>query len=880
LSTNLLAASAKNRRTRGLEAAALLCGLLACSNLPEIEAGVCGNAVVEDGEDCDTFATLVTETHETAVKGGSCRSRGAQHECRFDCTELGDGSRPACPSGWGCDSQGICRAAADGFVESEPFDGNPASWLGVTDFDGDGREDLLSLSLTDKLRFGNFSLHYFDVGGRVERHTFPRSGGRPVTHDLDGDGASDLTFSNGSIGLLPGRKDRAWVPATFSSYQVPGARLRSANVRNERVDFGTALVAITAFPGENGRLENGVYITRAGSPFFESIYSFDEPVESLLGGAVNADLSEGTESPCRELVLAFQGQTYARVLDVCSPADNLYGAVWRGRASERRIELPAGAQLDAPPLAADLDGNGHLDLLLGASGKLFASYGDGSELQGQAAPFDLPFVIDVGTFAETLRPIAAGDFTADGIADFVLPDKLLSSRQLPNGANVYEQSQVNYGAPWTVARIADVNANGLPDAIAASNLESGIAFFNGTREPYQIGSVIATDGPVSHLAVDDFDGDLVNDVAFTRQRPASSGSTDLVIAFGELSGAPKSVVQVAQVRADVEEIVPFHEIAIGSMLMNWSSGSGKNVQAEATLLQGSSDRLPFAPRALVSFGYDGNLSQASALTLAVGALTKKGQNDGLALGLEVYPDEHGEPQVRLQFWLLEDMGVTDVPPRRVSPKAFPPERRPAVLEGAETTISTATVAGDFDGDGRDESVWVMPEGDDAGCVLAHYVVDAAGPTITETHALHFTEPCPAPAVETADLDRDGALDLLLSIGDESVAPRQLQLLWNDGAGRFSVDNRTLVDLPGSVRGFHAYAGRSLDDPARLAVVTDLALYRVTTPLGAARRYESVTELLPLLDGLSVVVTDHNGDDLPDMVASDQRGIFLLEAQLK
>jgi hypothetical protein len=30
----------------------------------------------------------------------------------------------------------------------------------------------------------------------------------------------------------------------------------------------------------------------------------------------------------------------------------------------------------------------------------------------------------------------------------------------------------------------------------------------------------------------------------------------------------------------------------------------------------------------------------------------------------------------------------------------------------------------------------------------------------------------------------------------------------------------------------------------------------------------------------VVVTDHNGDDLPDMVASDQRGLFLLEAQLK
>jgi hypothetical protein len=856
---------------RALEVAALLFGLGACSNLPEIEAGVCGNAVVEGDEDCDTFATLVTETSAALVPGGSCRPRGNDHECRFDCRERSDGTRPACPSGWGCHAEGICREAAGGFVEGEPFDTSPASWLGLTDFDADGRQDLLSLSLTDKLRFGNLALHYFDAGGRVERRAFPRAGSRPEVRDLDGDGADDLIFSNGWIGLLPGRKDRAWVPSTFSSYQVPGARLRSASVRDQRVDMGLPLVTITAFDGENG-----VYITRATSPFFESVYPFDEPVESLLGGAVNADLFEGPDSPCRELVLAFQGASSARVLDVCSAADNLYGAVWRDQASERRVELPHGARLDAPSLVADLDGDGHLDLLLGASGALFVSYGDGSELQAQAAPLELKFVLENDIFSETSRPLAAGDFTADGIADFVFPDKLLSSRQLASGASVYEQSQVNLGAPWTVARIADVNANGLPDVMAASNLESGIAFFNGTREPYQIGSIIATGGPVSHLAVDDFDGDLVSDIAFTRRRPITPGSTDLVMAFGELSGAPESVVQVAQVRAQVEEIVPFHEMGIGSMLMSWNTGGGKDVQAEATLLQGSSDRLPFAPRALVSFGYDGNLSQAFALTLCVGALTKQGQSDGLALGLETY-DEQGQPAERLRFWLLADMGVTDAPPRRVLPKGFPPERRPVRRDGAEISILTAAVAGDFDGDGRDESVWVMPEG--AGCVLAHYVVDAAGPTITETQALHFSEPCPAPRVEKADLDGDEALDLLLSIGDESVAPRKLQLLWNDGTGRFSLDDRTLVAPAGSVRGFHAYGG-SMDDPARLAVVTDRALYRVTTPLGARRRYETVTELVPLLDGRSVVVTDHNGDNLPDMVASDQRGIFLLEAQLK
>ena len=62
-------------------------GPVACANLPEVPASVCGNAVLEEGEECDTYAP----------EGQSCRgpefTLGA---CRFDCTETPI-KTPACP---------------------------------------------------------------------------------------------------------------------------------------------------------------------------------------------------------------------------------------------------------------------------------------------------------------------------------------------------------------------------------------------------------------------------------------------------------------------------------------------------------------------------------------------------------------------------------------------------------------------------------------------------------------------------------------------------------------------------------------------------------------------------------------------------------------
>ena len=58
-------------------------------------------------------------------------------------------------------------------------------------------------------------------------------------------------------------------------------------------------------------------------------------------------------------------------------------------------------------------------------------------------------------------PLAVGEFTGDGVVDFVFGDHLLISLRTVDGTFAgYSPVHVNQGAPWTVARIADLNGNG------------------------------------------------------------------------------------------------------------------------------------------------------------------------------------------------------------------------------------------------------------------------------------------------------------------------------------------------------------------------------------------------------------------------------------
>jgi hypothetical protein len=124
----------------------------ACSTLPDIPAGVCGNGVLDPTEDCDGFPR----------EGLECRPPGERAQCRLDCSPSADGEPVACPVGYGCDADHVCRRATGDYAPLSDRILGRARSLESGDFNGDGRDDVLSLEPPITYGFSKIRAHYFD----------------------------------------------------------------------------------------------------------------------------------------------------------------------------------------------------------------------------------------------------------------------------------------------------------------------------------------------------------------------------------------------------------------------------------------------------------------------------------------------------------------------------------------------------------------------------------------------------------------------------------------------------------------------------------------------------------------------------------------------
>ncbi len=141
---------------------ALLAG---CTTLPPLESNVCGNGILETGEDCDS-----TDPH--CVK------------CAIVCTTVMD-----CPAGYACGTGGTCAAASGKLVAPRAIDTVSFDDLRATDVDKDGIADMIGLSATSlSVRFGD---PVSPLATNVSLTT-PSQIGTAGWGDLDGDGSLDL----------------------------------------------------------------------------------------------------------------------------------------------------------------------------------------------------------------------------------------------------------------------------------------------------------------------------------------------------------------------------------------------------------------------------------------------------------------------------------------------------------------------------------------------------------------------------------------------------------------------------------------------------------------------------------------------------------------
>lgn len=740
-------------------ASILLAGLASasCRDLPTVDAGTCGNKIVDADEDCDGDATLPED-------GTSCRAPGGVGACRFDC-----GAGSACPTGYVCGSDAICRAHSGAFTDvgtSVPL--SPTHLL-VDDFDGDGRSDVLAYtSYASEVR----ALFFEPSGAPATSVSMASDNMVPAVGKLATDAPSTFTFATrAGLGVMRGQTDRSFSPTPYSTLQLPW---EDGHV----VVLDAMLPADTPDPIDDPYLarwlgDEAIIFHRASAyviedvdldPIHDDKSTFrlprnDDPVGPMPVGDVDVD---PVASPCQEIALTYGDDKVYIVTPCVRQADGKL--VWNRKVGpggdpiktyppvtlfdqgknpvSAKISAVLLTQLNAPapgqPATAGLDE--YLDLVIdsydGQAGEshIYVAFGLGNgQFYGPLPNAEtIPNgAVDIGVIGTLGELLAVGDINLDSRADFVFPTGVVMS----GAAGAYGLAAVPQRAAWTDAAIADLNGDGRPDVICGSSTAAGIDFFTNAGGGALNPLVIPTDAGATSFVVGDFDGDLTQDVAFRLVAltgdvgaTVSSGETvssttpdSLGVIFGRFGQTPEAPKNLGQL-GHIDQIVTGRTIvaeqpadAISDLGVVSRSLTG-NGPPSAAVFQGRSDRLLQSPFGLNVPGQD-PFSDKFLISTTIGQFDESDGTshlDVVALvreqSFKTVPDGTDPPvggaADRYFLWLLPATGAASLDLATAKPIELAGEKLQDV-DWASAQLATI----DIDDDGQDEVALVMPSYD-------------------------------------------------------------------------------------------------------------------------------------------------------------------------
>ena len=842
---------------------AVLALSVGCRALPDIPTATCGNAVVEPGEDCDGFGREQV----------ACRPAGQPGACHFDCAKDPAGYASGCPVGFGCDRTAVCRRTTGSYDENEVTVPGAAASLQSGDFDGDGRADVLSLEASGAFGRARPRVTFFDRDGAPEdTWSMTKLISSPAVAAVSDDGRADLVSSTFfSLAVLLGEPERELITAISPSFYLPKTRVRLFPVLDVPLENNTPILIMTSSDGQNL-----LAVTSAADPSLRPVAELPAGIDALSGEPALADIDEDEqEAPCLDLVLAYRGVSEVTTYQGCEAESG--APVWRSDAVVRRLPFEPASTAVGPPLLADLNGDGHVDLFVLSAAGPYAAFGDGHAL-GALTPFELRLAGSSGPTAgpTTLFPIAAGDITGDGLADFVDALSLLLSERQSDDTVAYRVAHEAPLGAWREARIADFTGDARLDVVAVADGVPTLDFFLGNGSNRLNAFTIQTPRPARGLCVADLDGDSLQDLAYVEVAGDSTEADELAVSFGESSGSLSSPVAVAHLDG-IEQLIGTTEHAqdaVADLLITHRLGTADGPDTGVSLVAGSGDRSLFSPILFNNYAADGLLDSANSLAVTVGAFTDEATLDVAALAI---PDNYSPDNVVYGAWLLPDLRHGAAGPEKLSWE-FDERFTPLGRHGDTSDLLVRLLGADLNGDGLDELVVAAPLVAEAHCLVQIGDIDRAQARLALPLRLELDQGCvPEPPLAAQDIDGDGALDLAILVG--IGASRRVLVLWNDGAGGFSVDRATSVlanEL--DVRAFSFFRSTP-GAPLRAALVTKSAL-RGLEALGPARSFRELAYGRPLTDGTGVVAADVDGDSVQDLVVADAGNLRVLHAALE
>ncbi len=761
-------------RRVGLPNAAWLIVAFGCAELPDIEPEMCGNGLVEPErlEDCDS---VVDDTLGDDLACGAPESFG---ECRYVC-----GGGRKCPVGWSC-LEGVCAYSTGEFeLWGVGSIGDTPESIGLGDFDGDGIIDIGAKTTA------RFTIAYGTGAGTFVRGVEVPSApsGRLAFGDIDEDGRTDMI-----------------VPVEAGILMVGGSASRQVRTipgRQSVFSNKPAHVILDLIPYEEGLRITTVATERSLCALTDDCDLCDSSREIAVPAGLDGrahivvPAPRGTVTASRAFVLAFVGGTDALITKIGEAQTTTTGEC------RTRVPITAGERVPMPgPIRdlalADLDGDGDSDLIAHVEGPAGESQVAAAMWQlsrfgpAQVVPYferlacsndacaDRRIQLGEPGCGKDAWPLAFGDLDGDEIADVVTPSGAYLTR---------DQVPLCIAAPslqtWSEAVIHDFNRDGRRDIAAAiDGLERLDVFLNGGADRV-IRVNHATRGPPAHLRVGDFDGDLVDDLAFAERTDLTSDpGHDLVsVMFGTLEGG----LGLARVMGRFDLV---HDMEVARL-----------AGVDGLLVMGSSiadDR-----RGVIQFSsLTGNAARFMPSLLSPPLNERLGDRPGIAYHGNIVP---GTPFPDLLgawengTWVMPSSGPGRYEPadmKLVSLDSCSGRQNPGIdLACVDAVVDRLSP------DDLADSI-IVTELPQEGCttqqgrrVLAIFQADADGVAACRLELIEGGATDPAVALLTADLDVSGGQDLAI-LHSDGVDGGELRLVWDVGQAGLRPETVELPDI--------------------------------------------------------------------------------------